>query len=85
MPEAPHVMFASAHAVDFVIRAGGTLARYAKAGGEVVSICLSFGERQESRRLWNERGPLSLQEVKDIRRAGGNSLANERSVGRWPD
>ena len=68
MSDRPKVMFVSAHAVDFVIRAGGTLARYAKSGSEVTSICLTFGERQESARLWREKSPLTLDEVKEIRR-----------------
>jgi 4-oxalomesaconate hydratase len=71
MPDRPRVMFVSAHAVDFVIRAGGTLARYAKSGSEVTSICLSFGERQESARLWKDKSPLTLDEVKEIRRKEG--------------
>lgn len=75
MPEPPRVMFVSAHAVDFVIRAGGTLARYAKAGSEVLSVCLTYGERQESRRLWVEKGPMTLQEAKDVRRKEAEECA----------
>jgi hypothetical protein len=40
--------------VNFV-RAGGTLRKYALLGSRVVSVSLTFGERQESERLWRER------------------------------
>ena len=64
MSDRPKVMFVSAHAVDFVIRAGGTLAGYARSGSEVTSICLPVGERQESTRLWREISPITLDEAK---------------------
>jgi 4-oxalomesaconate hydratase len=42
----------SAHAADFVWRAGGAIALAAEAGGEVLVLSLSYGERGESGELW---------------------------------
>ena len=42
----------SAHAADFVWRAGGAIALYAERGYRVRILCLSYGERGESERLW---------------------------------
>lgn len=44
----------SAHAADFVWRAGGAIALAAEAGGEVLVLSLSYGERGESGELWKE-------------------------------
>jgi 4-oxalomesaconate hydratase len=57
----------SAHAADFVWRAGGAIALYARQGWHVHILCLSFGERGESARLWKQAG-MTLQEVKRTRR-----------------
>ena len=56
----------SAHAADFVWRCGGAIALHQKLGYEVTIVCLSFGERGESVKLW-KRGK-SLEEIKTIRR-----------------
>ena len=57
----------SAHSGDFVWRAGGAIALYASRGWKVKIICLSFGERGESARLWKESG-MTLERVKASRR-----------------
>lgn len=57
----------SAHSADFVWRAGGAIALHAAQGWNVVVVCLSFGERGESARLWREPG-MTIQKVKDARR-----------------
>lgn len=57
----------SAHAADFVWRAGGAIALHSKRGWRMVVVCLSFGERGESARLWREPG-MTLSEVKKTRR-----------------
>ena len=46
----------SAHSGDFVWRAGGAIALYASRGWKVKIVCLSFGERGESAKLWKEGG-----------------------------
>ena len=57
----------SAHSADFVWRAGGAIALYASRGWKVKIVCLSFGERGESAKLWKEGG-MTLDRVKALRR-----------------
>jgi 4-oxalomesaconate hydratase len=57
----------SAHSGDFVWRAGGAIALYAGRGWKVKIVCLSFGERGESAKLWKEGG-MTLERVKELRR-----------------
>ena len=64
----------SAHAADFVWRAGGAIASHAAKGYNVEIVCLSFGERGESAKLWKQSG-ISLQEVKDARRKEAENAA----------
>jgi 4-oxalomesaconate hydratase len=52
----------SAHAADFVWRAGGAVALYAKRGWHIRVICLSNGERGESAKMWNSPG-MTLEKV----------------------
>jgi len=61
------VLVVSAHSADFVWRAGGAIALYARRGWDVSIVCLSFGERGESAKLWRQPG-MTLQKVKDDRR-----------------
>lgn len=56
----------SAHAGDFVWRAGGAIALTAAAGRRAKVVCLSYGERGESARAWREG--RTLDEIKAIRR-----------------
>jgi 4-oxalomesaconate hydratase len=60
------VLVVSAHAGDFVWRAGGAMALAAARGAPVTVVCLSFGERGESARAWREG--KQLDEIKAIRR-----------------
>lgn len=59
------MLVVSAHAADFVWRAGGAIALYAEAGARVTVACLSYGERGESARLW--RQGMTLEQVKEVR------------------
>jgi 4-oxalomesaconate hydratase len=68
------VLVVSAHAADFVWRAGGTIALYAQRGYRVRILCLSFGERGESERLWRQPG-ITLEEVKRARQAESEKAA----------
>ena len=68
----------SAHAADFVWRCGGAIALHAQQGVNVTVVCLSFGERGESAKLWKQPG-MTLQKVKDARRAE----AEKRGKGAW--
>jgi 4-oxalomesaconate hydratase len=56
----------SAHAGDFVWRAGGAMALASSRGAEVTVLCLSYGERGESAKAWREGKQLA--EIKEIRR-----------------
>lgn len=64
----------SAHSADFVWRAGGAVALYASRGWRVVVICLSFGERGESAKLWREPG-MTMEKVKACRRSEATRAA----------
>src|SRR5579862_1749550 len=57
----------SAHSADFVWRAGGAIALYAGRGWRITVVCLSFGERGESAKLWREPG-MTLDKVKSARK-----------------
>ena len=46
MIEGKKVLVVSAHAADYVWRAGGTIAKYIKHGAQVHVVVLSFGVRQ---------------------------------------
>jgi 4-oxalomesaconate hydratase len=67
------VLVISAHAGDFVWRAGGAMALAAAHGAEVTVVCLSFGERGESAKAWREGKKLA--EIKEIRRDEAASAA----------
>ncbi|ETF04227.1 GlcNAc-PI de-N-acetylase [Advenella kashmirensis W13003] len=64
----------SAHAADFVWRAGGAIALYASRGWNVHILCLSFGERGESAKIWKTPG-VTLDEVKQVRRKEAEKAA----------
>ncbi len=63
----------SAHAGDFVWRAGGAIALAAERGQRAKVLCLSFGERGESARAWREG--LRLDEIKELRRTEATNAA----------
>jgi 4-oxalomesaconate hydratase len=56
MPAPKTALVLSAHAADFVWRCGGAIALHAALGYKVTVVCLSFGERGESARLWKQPG-----------------------------
>jgi 4-oxalomesaconate hydratase len=64
----------SAHAADFVWRCGGAIALHAEMGHAVTVLCLSFGERGESAKLWKQEG-MTLDRVKEVRRAEAEAAA----------
>lgn len=69
-----HVLVISAHAGDFVWRAGGAVALAAARGAPVTVVCLSFGERGESARAWREG--KQLHEIKAMRQDEAASAAD---------
>jgi 4-oxalomesaconate hydratase len=70
----PPILVVSAHAADFVWRAGGAIALYAERGHKVRVVCLSFGERGESESLWRIPG-MTLEKVKEDRLAEATRAA----------
>ncbi len=75
MSDSKTVLCISAHAADFVWRAGGALALYAERGYRVRILCLSFGERGESERLWKIPG-MTVERVKEDRLAESTKAAS---------
>lgn len=74
MEKKKSILVVSAHAADFVWRAGGAIALYASRGYRVRILCLSFGERGESQGAWKQPG-VTLERVKEIRRAESTRAA----------
>jgi len=64
----------SAHAADFVWRCAGAIALHQEKGYDVTIVCLSFGERGESAKLWKEEG-VTLEKVKAARRVEAENAA----------
>lgn len=67
------LLVVSAHAGDFVWRAGGAIALAASRGERAVVLCLSYGERGESAKAW--LAGKTLDEIKAIRRAEAEAAA----------
>ncbi len=68
------ILVVSAHSADFVWRCGGAIALYAKRGYRVRIVCLSFGERGESAKLWRQDG-MTLDAVKAARKQEAEAAA----------
>ncbi len=68
------LLVVSAHAADFVWRAGGAIALYASRGHRARVLCLSYGERGESQGLWKKEG-MTLERVKQIRHEEASKAA----------
>lgn len=69
----------SAHSADFVWRAGGAIALHAEKGYAVTVVCLSYGERGESAKLWRQPG-MTLDRVKVERRREAEAAAGKLGV-----
>ncbi len=65
----------SAHSADFVWRAAGAIALYASRGWDMHIVCLSFGERGESAKLWRKPG-MTLEYVKESRQHEAQAAAD---------
>jgi len=64
----------SAHSADFVWRCAGAIALHAEKGYDVTVVCLSYGERGESAKLWKQPG-MTLETVKVERRREAEAAA----------
>ncbi|MGB0696531.1 MAG: PIG-L deacetylase family protein [Rhodospirillaceae bacterium] len=74
MTEKKTALVISAHAADFVWRCGGAIALHQDKGYEVTIVCLSYGERGESAKLWKQEG-VTLEAVKANRRSEAEAAA----------
>jgi 4-oxalomesaconate hydratase len=74
MSEARTALVISAHSADFVWRCGGAIALHQDLGYEVTVVCLSYGERGESAKLW-KRDDMTLERVKSARRREAENAA----------
>jgi len=72
--KAPSLLVVSAHAGDFVWRAGGAIAAAALRGERATVVCLSYGERGESASQW--LAGKSLDEIKAVRRGEAEAAAS---------
>lgn len=69
----------SAHSADFVWRSGGAIALHTEQGFGVTVICLSYGERGESAKLWRQPG-ITLERVKAERQKEAEAAARNLGV-----
>ena len=72
------MLIVSAHAADFVWRAGGVIGLHTSNGGKATVISLSYGENGESGDLWREPGQ-TVETVKSHRHA--EALAASTALG----
>lgn len=70
---AESLLVISAHAGDFVWRAGGAIALATSRGERATVVCLSYGERGESAKAWREG--RTLDEIKALRRGEAEAAA----------
>jgi 4-oxalomesaconate hydratase len=75
----PNALVVSAHSADFVWRAGGAIALHAAQGTAVTVVCLSYGERGESAKLWRQPG-MTLERVKAARQEEAAAAARVLGV-----
>ncbi len=69
----------SAHSADFVWRAAGAIALHADQGFALTVVCLSYGERGESAKLWRQRG-MTTERVKSERRKESEAAARALGI-----
>ena len=72
------MLIVSAHAADFVWRAGGAIGLHTSNGGTATVVSLSYGENGESGDLWRKPGQ-TLEDVKSHRHA--EALAASTALG----
>ncbi|OKH87971.1 PIG-L deacetylase family protein [Thalassospira sp. TSL5-1] len=75
----PTALVISAHSADFVWRCGGAIALHAAKGYNVSVVCLSYGERGESAKLWKKEG-CTLEYVKAERKREAENAARALDV-----
>ena len=78
-PKPKTALVVSAHSADFVWRSAGAIALHAAAGDAVTVVCLSYGERGESAKLWRREG-MNLERVKAERQKEAEAAAEALGV-----
>lgn len=79
MSDEKTALVVSAHSADFVWRAGGAIALHQEKGFKVTVVCLSYGERGESAKLWKQQS-MTLEKVKKERRLEAENAAKALGV-----
>ena len=79
MSDEKTALVVSAHSADFVWRAGGAIALHQEKGFKVTVVCLSYGERGESAKLWKQQG-MTLEKVKKERQLEAENAAKALGV-----
>ena len=79
MSDKKTALVVSAHSADFVWRAGGAIALHQEKGFKVTVVCLSYGERGESAKLWKQQD-MTLEKVKKERRLEAENAAKALGV-----
>ena len=79
MSDGKTALVISAHSADFVWRCGGAIALHQKMGYAVTVVCLSYGERGESAKLWKQEG-MTLERVKAERQREAENAARALDV-----
>lgn len=80
MKREKRMLVVSSHALDFLWRAGGTIATYAKMGWDIKVLVLSYGERGESDALWENNPGITEEEVKALRRQDSEEVCKKLGV-----
>lgn len=76
MTEPRSLVVVSAHAADFVWRAGGAIALHTKKHGyRAAVVCLSGGERGESNEVWAANPGIGIDAVREARKAEARAAA----------
>lgn len=76
MSEPRSLVVVSAHAADFVWRAGGAIALHVKKlGYRAAVVCLSGGERGESNEVWAAEPDLTVEAVRERRKTEAREAA----------
>lgn len=83
------VLVIGAHALDFLWRCGGTIAKYVRQGHEVKVINLTYGARGESNGIWKKNPEITEEEValrrKNESQRAADILGTEITFMGWPD
>lgn len=77
--EGKKMLVFSAHAADYVWRAGGTIAKYIKNGADVTVVVMSYGVRGESNDLWKDANQTA-ENVKKIRYEESSNAAAKLGI-----